>query len=392
MGPEQLCNLTQSDVEGLIQRFGDLHNRHGKSRRYINTIINRLNTFFQRNGYPDLKIEHLHVPTRYRSRAEYIPTKADVYSMVDHAVCLRDRAIILCLFSSGLRLGTMRALNYGDISEEIESGNHCIQIDVTPKLKERVHGACKGGIPYYTFFSNEAVEALQSYFRERMEIYGALNDDDPVFASRWRLYDKRDRPKSRLSHPQINQLIKKIAKLAGIQQWKHISAHSFRKSFESVLRSQTIDGGRLDKGTQEFFIGHILPGSQDYYYDRNDIEFHRREYLKLDFGRPTNTRLSDLFMTTVRLASDLSESPEAILQRYIKKRYQGSLTWQQLSEDRKIRLMNEALEWWSEYRNEKTFENTDKVIDISDTAAHLDQGYAFVTALDERQVVVRKVG
>ena len=41
----------------------------------------------------------------------------------------------------------------------------------------------------------------------------------------------------------------------------------------------------MDKGTQEFFMGHILPGTQDTYYDRMNIDYHRDEYAKLDFRR-----------------------------------------------------------------------------------------------------------
>jgi len=80
-------------------------------------------------------------------------------------------------------------------------------------------------------------------------------------------------------------IVKRAARLAGIREWKHVTSHCLRKAFESVLRSPTVDGGRMDKGTQEFLIGHILPGTQDAYYDKTDIEFHRSEYAKLDFSR-----------------------------------------------------------------------------------------------------------
>ncbi len=116
------------------------------------------------------------------------------------------------------------------------------------------------------------------------------------------------------------------------------------KIMRSILRSPTMDGGRLDKGTQEFLMGHILPGSQDHYYDRNDVDFHRTEHLKLDFGRPSRTKLSDRIMTTMRRATDISEDPDVILQQFIETRHNGIFSWQQLSEDRKVAVLNEALE------------------------------------------------
>ncbi|KXB06043.1 hypothetical protein AKJ52_02620 [candidate division MSBL1 archaeon SCGC-AAA382C18] len=63
-----------------------------------------------------------------------------------------------------------------------------------------------------------------------------------------------------------------------------MTPHCLRKAFKSVLRAPTKNGGRLDEGTQEFFMGHILPGTQDEYYDKDNIEYHREEYSKLDFS------------------------------------------------------------------------------------------------------------
>jgi hypothetical protein len=106
----------------------------------------------------------------------------------------------------------------------------------------------------------------------------------------------------------VGVLLKKSARLAGIIQWDHISPHCLRKSFESVLRSPTIDEGRMDKGTQEFFMGHILPGTQDTYYDKTNIDYHREEYLKLDFNRtPPAPRAMDKLIELTTLETHLNE-------------------------------------------------------------------------------------
>lgn len=36
-------------------------------------------------------------------------------------------------------------------------------------------------------------------------------------------------------------------------------------------------------------MSHILPGTQDVYYDRINIDYHREEYAKLDFRRTQAT-------------------------------------------------------------------------------------------------------
>jgi len=287
MGPEDLVKLPKTRIELLIQDWVDGMEELGRSRSYLNCVIKRLRTFFHANGFvgeKELNIRTYFMPTRYRKVPEYIPTKEEVYCMANAVGNTRDRAIILCLFSSGLRVSTLLALNYGDVVEELERGEDIVKMPVYPAMKERVPEACKGQIPYYTFICREATEALRCYLREREERYGRIKMDDPLFHSEWTLWDRDVRSSKRLTRATVGKIVKRAAKLAGISQWEHVTPHALRKAFEMVLVSQTIDGGRMDKATQEFLMGHILPGSQDYYYDKTRVDFHRKEYAKLDFS------------------------------------------------------------------------------------------------------------
>jgi len=196
----------------------------------------------------------------------------------------RNRAIILALWSSGLRVSTLCALNYGDVAKELSESCDCVMVPVYPEMKLRLPDACKGNVPYYSFVCREAAEALRMHLRERSERYGPTNTEDPLFHTDWSLWDRASRSRRRLGRRTIAKIIRRAAKLAGIPRWNHVTPHCLRKSFESVLRSPTIDGGRMDMATQQFLFGHILPHSQDAYYDRSSVDFHKREYAKLDFG------------------------------------------------------------------------------------------------------------
>lgn len=156
-------------------------------------------------------------------------------------------------------------------------------------MKKLVPDACKGLVPYYSFISAEAQTALRIYLNEREEYYGSLEPDQLLFCSDWNLWSRNTRPMKPIGRRGVGVLLKKAARHAKLPRWEHISPHCLRKSFESVLRSPTLDGGRMDKGTQEFFMGHILPGTQDTYYDKTNIYYHRDEYAKLDFRRTTAT-------------------------------------------------------------------------------------------------------
>ena len=134
-----------------------------------------------------------------------------------------------------------------------------------PEMKERVPDACKGSILYYTFISHEATEVLRSFIRQREERFGRIGPIEPLFISDWTLWKRKERPMRRPAPQTINRILKSAARTAGIAEWQHNSAYCLRKSFESVMRSPTVDGGRMDIGTQQLLFGHILPGSMDTY-------------------------------------------------------------------------------------------------------------------------------
>jgi len=306
--PEQLAQLPIEQAQSLVQTFADQLAEMGRSKAYVNTVLKRLKTFFRANGCQGLKLATQFVPVRYRKAAEYIPTKTEIYSMADVAGSPRNRAIILILWSSGVRVSTLCALNYGDIATEMEESESRIMIPIYPAMKERVPDACKGSIPYYTFVCPEAVEALRAYLKEREEKYGRILPDDPLLHSGWTLWSREERSTRRLTRNGVLLIVKKAAKLAGVPQWNQVASHCLRKAFESVLRSPTIDGGRMDPGTQQFLFGHILPGTQDVYYDKTRVDYHREEYGKLDFSRgSTPPRTVDKIVNIAELSSHFEQ-------------------------------------------------------------------------------------
>lgn len=309
LGSEKLVSLSKQNAESTLQKFVDGLANNDCSRTYVNTVAKRLRTFFKVNGFvhdKELNIRTYYVPARYRKVPEYIPSRCEVEAMADASGRIRDRAIILVLWSSGLRVSTLIALNYSDVQGELESGEPHIMIPIYPEMKYRVPDAAKGRISYYTFTCLAAGEALRSYVREREEKYGKITPHAPLFHSEWTLWDREERSSKRLGRRAVGLIVKRAAKLAGIQKWKNVTPHCLRKSLESVLRSPTVDG-RMDKGTQEFFMGHILPHTQDPYYDKTTVDFHREEYSKLDFSRSgfSTRRAVDKLIDVTELESRL---------------------------------------------------------------------------------------
>jgi integrase len=388
--PDKLIEYDPDDASDMVQDFVDELGDKKYSRAYLNSILRKLQTFYKTNKM-DIKVQTYFVSSRYRKKPEYIPSKDEIYNIADAADSLRNRAIILILWTSGIRVSTLCALNYEDVEEDIESGKEYIKIPIYPEMKERVPDACKGGIPYYTFISSEASDVLIAYIRERIEQYNDITSKEPLICSEWNQYDKKVRKTKRLAPQTINKNIKKAARLAGIEQGEYVSAHCLRKAFESILRAPTVEGGNMDISTQQFLFGHILPGTQDPYYDRTKVNFHREIYSKLNFARsPMESKFTDILLASVRAASTgVGADPEKIIADYAQAKYGKEILWRLFPQDDQVKLIQEAMEWKREHVA-PIEEAKDKVISTDFLEKYLSKGWKFVEKLDNRRCVIRK--
>jgi site-specific recombinase XerD len=120
--PDLLVAMSKEVIEKEVQDYADRFNDGKHSLRYANNVVNLLRAFYTVNGFKGakaLEVEGYHMPARYRKTPEYIPKKNEVYSMADSACSLRDRAIILTHYSTGIRSSTLRALLIRDIEDDL---------------------------------------------------------------------------------------------------------------------------------------------------------------------------------------------------------------------------------------------------------------------------------
>jgi integrase len=294
VSPDELilrARQNPDDVAALIQTFADKYNSIG-STRTANHIIHLTRTFFKVNKV-ELDLRSYYQPARSRRRPEYIPSLQEALRMASVAGSLRDRLIIWFLIYTGLRNSTVRALvfdeSYPDplfqehtIKKQLEKGEECLTIVVHEVMKKRIPDACKNRVFYYTFIPPKVTECLRLHLQEMEEKYGPILDDQPIFHTSDRRIPLRERLKTHISERELQHIVKKVAKRAGIKNWKYVHPHSLRKTYESFLRNQP-DDVRLDNKEREFLFGHILPGSQDTYFDKTKIEELRAKYSKMIF-------------------------------------------------------------------------------------------------------------
>ena len=281
--PEELVEMKKADIEKLVEEFC-YHKREKQCcNATVNTTLFMIKTFFKVNGFRELEVESYYQPARARTREEYIPTLDEARRMASVAGSLRDRAIIFVLVSTGLRNSTLRAILYRDVREELEQGRKNILIRVHFGMKKVDPSACKGKIEYFVFTSAEATQAIELYLDERRRRFGEIQDNELLFPSEHNRLPARKRKFKPLSARELQILVKKVARKAGIKEWKKVTPTCLRKTFNTVLHSPLADNGRLDWKTQEYFTGHILPGSMDTYYDKGNVDELRKEYQKLVF-------------------------------------------------------------------------------------------------------------
>ncbi|MFA6194395.1 MAG: tyrosine-type recombinase/integrase [Patescibacteria group bacterium] len=143
---------------------------------------------------------------------------------------LRDRALLETLFSTGLRVAELAALNTDQLRIK----------DDTKDIETAVIG--KGSKIRTVYFSERAVKALRQYLKERKDM------DDALFIN-YRRGAAKGRQSRRLTVKSIEDIVKKYVKIAGLPVMA--TPHTLRHSFATDL----LNGG-VDLRTVQEFLGH----------------------------------------------------------------------------------------------------------------------------------------
>jgi len=132
----------------------------------------------------------------------------------DEFVPVRDKAILELFYSTGIRLGELIGLNYGDVNFN--------------RLTLRVFG--KGAKERIVPFGKKAEQAVQRYLQRRRQDFSRVNLEDALFIS------SQNR---RISRPTVQKMVTRL--LQTISSQKHLSPHVLRHSFASHLLDRGAD-------------------------------------------------------------------------------------------------------------------------------------------------------
>ncbi len=326
-----------------------------------------------------LEKRKIYAAGRKKISQEIIPSKDQMYRMVDVAASLRNRAMILCLYQSGVRVSCLCRWTHGMFKDQLyPEVNVPVRIVVTSDLDLKLRSY---RLEYYvTFLHRDAAQALRDYVEFRKRKGWRPKDSDSIFVTE----GTASRGES-LTQQNVWEVVKNTAEAAGLNK-RGIWVHSIRKSFRKILNASDID-----EDTKEAIMGHKLPGSRGNYFDGHDVNEIAAKYMRCHFDR-TSEKTSEEAAKKAVLAVMRAQYGDRI----------PSERWAQIerllpsvvSVDEMVRTIRNEIEEKAP-RRAKTAHNggslfETRIVSEAELVRYLDDGWDLIKELQNGKIVIRR--
>ena len=311
ISPEEWRNLDRVSARNMAWKF--ISTKTVSSPSVAMTTMATLKSFYRNKDGEALPFDsvrggkHYFHMTSKKAAKEHMLSKMETYQIIDMASSLRDKAILLFLFQTGVRVNVIEHLTLKDVVDQLDKEVIALRItgDLDHKLRSR-------DIPfYYTFANGEACETLRRYVSLAHKVRRL---DRPLFPTSGN---------KAISQCYILRIVKKCCKKAGLDDTT-IWTHSLRKAFRKVVRQADVDDD-----SKEMMMGHVLKGSRQAYFDGKDTETMQKEYQRCNFTREIPRSETDKLRTQIEdLNKQHKEDQEAkeslvkrieLLEEFVKK-------------------------------------------------------------------------
>ena len=271
---EQSIKQTREIDAKVVQHYRDFLSKKITSRKEVMSpraqsyqviVLRSFLTYLRKQGNLVLNPESLELPKTKMRRIEYLNDK-EIYKIVAHLISdhhagelqkQRNRAIVMMIFGSGLRLSELLALKKRDISED---DNRLV-----------IQG--KGGKVRSTFVSEDAFTVILEYLRARGK------DDNPyLFINHSKNQPLQQGEFKPLTPRMVQLMLKQAAITVGI--FKKITPHTLRHSFATKI---LLEGG--DLRSVQVLLGHTNLATTQIYTHVADTTI--RDLHKRVFGKKT---------------------------------------------------------------------------------------------------------
>ena len=291
LNPTEALNLSDNEVKTAIRK-AILKKQEAGSHASGRRIYYSLKRFYELHDreftFNSAQKKLMLKWTPKKVANQHVPIKSEIYRCVD-AVPRKDivqqsrsRAVILCLWQSGVRSSCLCSWKYGMFKDGLNPNEAPITLKIVANRDIGVHDVGEdtklSGYKlshYFTFLNREAVEALRDYVEARKKYEGWVPEDsDYIFVTA----GTASRGK-RLNSKHLNAIIKTAFEQINIDPnsiWTHVMRKSFRK---------TLYKSGVDPDISESLMGHKLGQSRTAYFDYNDVDFLRQQYASVNWAR-----------------------------------------------------------------------------------------------------------
>jgi integrase len=271
----ELLRLSDREAKLRVRRLVNWYLQQGKgvwAKQVAITVKGFLES--QDRGLEWKRSERVRTPPRKKVALEHVPAKSEVYGLAENSRSLRNRAVVLSLFQSGVRVSCLCNWTFGLLSEQLYPEIKVpVRINVTPNLDTKLS---LYGLSYYvTGLREEAALAIREYLDSRRKNGWAPQASDPVFVT-----EDSGLPGRGMKRENVWLMVKGAARRSGLKP-ESVWTHCLRKSFRKVLNATP----GIDEDTKEALMGHKLPGSRGSYFDYHDEDEVMGKYMQADFSR-----------------------------------------------------------------------------------------------------------
>ena len=270
----QLLKLSDRDIKILVRRVANWYLQQGKGV-WAKQISITMKGFLEAHDRSlDLKrSERMRSPPKKKVIIEHVPTKGEVFQMAESSGSLRNKAIILALFQSGVRASCLCNWTYGLMADQLFPDLKTpVRIRVTPNLDTKLN---LYGLSYYlTGLGPDAAHAVRSYIEARIRLGWIPTAHDSIFVS-----DEHNGQGNTIKRENVWRIVKISARRSGLRP-ESVWVHCLRKSFRKILNATP----QIDEDTKEALMGHKLPGSRGNYFDYHDENEVMAKYSQANFS------------------------------------------------------------------------------------------------------------
>jgi site-specific recombinase XerD len=265
-GIEPLKEYSPKLIRQMVKDFV-IHLRDVRkvSRSSIKVHCSALSLFFYTIRDDDTRLDWTKVkdefPPDERIRRDRAYTVDEIQKMISKGCAgrLREKAIILLLTSTGMRIGGIHPLKKGDvIPKTTPQGKRVYQVEVYSSSSA-----------YYSCYCNvETAEAIDEYLKERTDNHEIIQNDSPLFRDLRMLNVTKVKP---LTPYNVKYIVSRVVQRSGIKDTFQFTGEAKRSKGLRKFYKTTAELAGMKPINVEKTHGHSI-GISDNYYTPTDSQ------------------------------------------------------------------------------------------------------------------------